>query len=102
MLAQPNNSNWLNSTQHETIRAFWNNTAELTRHFKVTTKSRHNNPVAQEILSQRFTLPAANVARVADKKYIRTDEDWCRYSATVIDYTGENYSLEYESPGPAA
>ena len=54
------------------------------RRFKVTTDSRHNKPVAPNILGQRFTPHAANVAWAADITYIRTDEGWL-YLATVID-----------------
>ena len=54
------------------------------RRFKVTTDSRHNNPVAPNILGQRFSPPAANVAWAADITYVRTDEGWF-YLATVID-----------------
>ena len=46
------------------------------RRFKVTTNSKHNKPVAPNILGQRFTPPAANVSWAADITYIRTDEGW--------------------------
>jgi putative transposase len=54
------------------------------RRFKVTTDSQHNKPVAPNILGQRFSPPAANVAWAADITYIWTDEGWL-YLATVID-----------------
>jgi transposase InsO family protein len=54
------------------------------RRFKVTTDSQHNKPVAPNILGQRFSTPAANVAWAADITYIQTDEGWL-YLATVID-----------------
>ena len=54
------------------------------RRFKVTTDSRHNKPVAPNILGQRFMPPAANVSWAADITYIRTNEGWL-YLATVID-----------------
>ena len=54
------------------------------RRFKVTTDSKHNKPVAANILDQRFTTHAANVAWAADITYIRTDEGWL-YLATVLD-----------------
>jgi transposase InsO family protein len=54
------------------------------RRFKVTTDSKHNKPVAPNILGQRFSPPAANVAWAADITHIRTDEGWL-YLATVID-----------------
>ena len=54
------------------------------RRFKVTTDSQHNKPVAPNILGQRFTPPAANVAWAADITYVRTDEGWLCL-ATGID-----------------
>jgi transposase InsO family protein len=54
------------------------------RRFKVTTDSKHNKPVAPNILGQRFSPPATNVALAADITYIRTDEGWL-YLSTVID-----------------
>ena len=54
------------------------------RRFKVTTNSQHNKPVAPNILGQRFSPYAANVAWATDITYIRTDEGWL-YLATVID-----------------
>ena len=54
------------------------------RLFKVTTNSQHNKPVATNILGQRFSPYAANVAWATDITYIRTDEGWL-YLATVID-----------------
>ena len=54
------------------------------RRFKVTTDSRHNKQVAPNILGQRFTPPAANIAWAVDITYIWTDEGWL-YLATVID-----------------
>ncbi len=52
--------------------------------FKVTTDSQHNKQVAPNILGQRFTPLAANVAWAVDITYIWTDEGWL-YLATVID-----------------
>lgn len=54
------------------------------RRFKVTTDSQHSRPVAPNILGQKFTPPAANLAWASDITYIRTDEGWL-YLATVID-----------------
>jgi transposase InsO family protein len=54
------------------------------RRFKVTTDSQHNKPVAPNILGQRFSPPAANVAWAVDITYIWTNEGWL-YLATVID-----------------
>ena len=54
------------------------------RRFKVTTDSRHNKPVAPNILGQRYIPSAANTAWAADITHLRTDEGWL-YLATVID-----------------
>ncbi len=54
------------------------------RRFKVTTDSNHNKPVAPNILGQRFSPPAANIAWATDITHIRTNEGWL-YLATVID-----------------
>jgi putative transposase len=54
------------------------------RRFKMTTDSNHKKPVAPNILGQRFSPPAVNIASVADITYLRTDEGWL-YLATVID-----------------
>ncbi len=44
------------------------------RRFKVTTDSQHNKLVAPNILNQKFTPLAANIAWAADITYIWTDE----------------------------
>lgn len=53
------------------------------RRFKVTTDSQHKKPVAPNILGQRFTPSAVNVAWAADITYVRTDAGWL-YLASVI------------------
>lgn len=54
------------------------------RKFKATTNSRHNNPVAQNILKREFTVEKPNQVWVGDITYIWTNEGWL-YLATVID-----------------
>jgi putative transposase len=54
------------------------------RRFKITTDSQHNKPVAPNILGQRFSPPATNIAWATDITYLWTDEGWL-YLATVID-----------------
>jgi len=54
------------------------------RRFNVTKDSRHNKPVAPNILGQRYIPSVANDAWTADITYLRTDEGWL-YLATVID-----------------
>lgn len=52
--------------------------------FKVTTDSKHNLPVAANLLNRDFTATAPNQKWVSDITYIWTDEGWL-YLATVID-----------------
>ena len=54
------------------------------RKFKATTNSRHNKPVAANLLDRNFTTTAPNLCYVGDITYIPTDEGWL-YLATVID-----------------
>lgn len=52
--------------------------------FKATTNSKHNLPVADNILDRQFTVIKPNVCWVGDISYIWTREGWM-YLATVID-----------------
>ncbi len=52
--------------------------------FKVTTDSKHNLPVAANLLNRDFTATAPNQKWVSDITYVWTDEGWL-YLATVID-----------------
>jgi putative transposase len=54
------------------------------RKFKATTNSKHNYPVAPNLLNQNFKVAKANYAWVADITYIPTDEGWL-YLATIKD-----------------
>lgn len=57
--------------------------------FKVTTDSRHNLPVAPNILNREFTVRAPGKVWVSDITYIPTDEGWL-YLAGVKDlFNGE-------------
>jgi putative transposase len=49
-----------------------------------TTDSRHDNPIAPNVLARDFTSPAPNRRWVADITYVRTDEGWL-YLAGVLD-----------------
>jgi hypothetical protein len=46
------------------------------KRFKATTDSRHNLPVAENLLNQRFEVDAPNKMWVSDITYIPTDEGW--------------------------
>lgn len=54
------------------------------RKFKATTNSKHNYPVADNILNRNFNPTEPNQAWVADITYIPTDEGWL-YLAAVVD-----------------
>src|SRR5918993_1147139 len=54
------------------------------RKFKVTTDSRHDHPVAPNLLDRQFTVEAPNTVWLADLSYIWTREGWL-YLAVVLD-----------------
>ena len=54
------------------------------RRFKVTTDSRHDLPIASNLLKREFVTQAPNKAWVGDITYVWTAEGWL-YLATVID-----------------
>ena len=48
--------------------------AKTKKKFKATTNSKHNLPVAENLLKQNFTSPRANAIWVSDVTYIWTNE----------------------------
>ena len=58
--------------------------AKAKKKFKVTTDSKHNLPVAPNLLNRNFTAYAPNQKWCGDISYIWTDEGWM-YLAVVID-----------------
>jgi transposase InsO family protein len=52
--------------------------------YKVTTHSKHNKPVFENVLDRQFDVSAPNQAYVQDITYIWTQEGWL-YLAVVID-----------------
>jgi putative transposase len=58
--------------------------AKAAKKFKATTNSKHNLPVAPNLLDQDFTATAPNQKYVGDITYLWTDEGWL-YLAIVID-----------------
>lgn len=58
--------------------------AKAKKKFKVTTDSKHNLPVALNLLNRNFTAHAPNQKWCGDISYIWTDEGWM-YLAVVID-----------------
>src|SRR3989339_433436 len=57
--------------------------------FKVTTDSRHNLPVAQNLLDQKFEATAPNRIWVSDITYISTDDGWLYLAGHKDLFTGE-------------
>lgn len=58
--------------------------AKAKRKFRVTTDSKHNLPVARNLLNRDFSATAPNQKYVGDITYIWTQEGWM-YLAVVID-----------------
>jgi len=58
--------------------------AKTVRKFKVTTDSKHNLPVAPNLLDRQFTVARPNAVWVSDITYIWTSEGWL-YLAGVVD-----------------
>lgn len=58
--------------------------AKTKKKFKATTNSKHNLPIAENLLDRKFTACAPNQAWVGDITYVATDEGWL-YLATWID-----------------
>lgn len=78
--------NWITVGKNRVARLMQRNAiyAKTKKKFKVTTNSRHNRPVATNLLNQNFTVTVPNKVWVSDITYIWTDEGWL-YLATVLD-----------------
>ena len=59
-------------------------TSRRPRKFKATTYSKHNYPVADNLLNQNFKVSRPNQAWVADITYVYTAEGWL-YLAAITD-----------------
>lgn len=58
--------------------------ARRKRRFKITTDSKHNYPIAPNILGQDFTVSRKNQVWVSDITYIKTKQGWM-YLTVIID-----------------
>jgi transposase InsO family protein len=58
--------------------------AKAKKKFRVTTDSKHNLPVAPNLLNRDFSASAPNQKWVSDLSYVWTDEGWM-YLAVIID-----------------
>ena len=56
----------------------------MAKKFKAATNSRHNLPVAPNLLQQDFTATSPNQKYVGDITYLWTDEGWL-YLAAILD-----------------
>jgi putative transposase len=54
------------------------------RKFKVTTDSKHNLPVAENLLNRNFSADSPNMSWLSDITYISTNEGWL-YLAAIMD-----------------
>jgi putative transposase len=71
------------SRVHQTMKAHGIK-ARGKRKFVVTTDSRHNLPIAENLLNRQFTPEAPDQVWTSDITYIETGEGWL-YLAAVID-----------------
>lgn len=57
--------------------------------FKATTDSKHNLPVAENLLNQQFEVSKPNAAWLSDITYIPTDEGWLYLAGHKDIFNGE-------------
>lgn len=62
--------------------------SKVARKFKATTNSKHNLPVAGNLLNREFTVEKPCEKMVSDITYIWTDEGWL-YVAGIMDLCGQ-------------
>ena len=62
--------------------------SRLSVKYKATTNSKHNLPVAENLLNRKFTAAKPGEKMVSDITYIRTNEGWL-YAAAVLDLYGQ-------------
>lgn len=58
--------------------------AKRKRKFKATTDSKHNYPIAPNLLNQNFQVNRQNQVWVSDITYIKTKQGWL-YLTVIID-----------------
>jgi transposase InsO family protein len=63
------------------------------KRYRTTTNSKHNKPVAENLLMRNFTAESPNKIWLGDITYIRTKEGFL-YLAVVAEYEVKNY-IEY-------
>ena len=58
--------------------------AKIKRKYKATPNSKHNYPVAENLVNQNFTASRPNQVWVADITYVATDGGWLYLAAIEI------------------
>lgn len=58
--------------------------SKMKRKYKATTNSKHNLPVAENLLDRQFSALLPNQKWVSDITYVRTEEGWL-YLAGILD-----------------
>jgi transposase InsO family protein len=58
--------------------------AKTKRRYRITTHSKHDLPIARDLVKRQFIVPKPNTVWASDITYIRTDEGWL-YLAVVMD-----------------
>jgi len=61
--------------------------SKVVKKYKATTNSKHNLPVAENILNREFAAERPNQKWVSDITYVWTDEGWL-YVAGILDLYG--------------
>jgi putative transposase len=74
----------VNRKRVERIMRVNNFAAHAKRKYKVTTNSKHNKPVAENLLNQNFKTDSPNKIWVSDITYIWTTEGWL-YLCVILD-----------------
>jgi putative transposase len=67
--------------------------AKTKRRFKITTDSKHNLPIAKNLLGQDFTADAPNKTWTGDITYVWTKQGWM-YVAVVLDLFNRGLSMK--------
>ena len=62
--------------------------SKVAKKFKATTNSKHNLPVAKNILNRDFAADKSNKKMVSDITYLWTNEGWL-YIAGIMDLCGQ-------------
>src|ERR1035437_7160389 len=92
--------NWVGKLRVQRLMQKHGIQARGKRRFRVvTTDSRHQLPIAPNVLDRKFTVTAPNQAWVGDLTYIATEEGWL-FLAVVIDpdlVRSEEHTSELQS-----